>query len=98
MAVAVARRFCGKKTFMAHQLAEGVAFQVARSDWESIIDCFVFGMAVGYRFVASKYGYARTRAQSAAPSASAPTFAAQGHERQHRGLRRRHVSHGLRCG
>lgn len=41
---------------MAHQLYHGRAFVFARTDWEYVLNTFVFGMAVGYHFVSSDAG------------------------------------------
>ena len=43
-------------TFMSWQLVHGRAFVVARSDWEYFFNTFAFGYAVGYHFIASKFG------------------------------------------
>jgi len=43
-------------SYLQHQLTYGQAFVVARSDWEYFLNTFVFGMAVGYRFVESSTG------------------------------------------
>jgi hypothetical protein len=42
--------------YMEHQLTYGEAFSIARSDWEYVLNTFVFGMAVGYHFTSSASG------------------------------------------
>jgi hypothetical protein len=42
--------------YLAWQTTQGVGFLIARTDWEYVRDCFVFGMAVGYSFIESSTG------------------------------------------
>lgn len=42
--------------YIAWQSVNGIGFEFARTDWEYMINCFVFGMSVGYKFIASPSG------------------------------------------
>jgi len=42
--------------YVTAQLERGVGFVFARTDWEYVLNTFVFGMSVGYNFVASATG------------------------------------------
>eukprot|EP00753_Platysulcus_tardus_P021700 PLAT9093.1.p1 GENE.PLAT9093.1~~PLAT9093.1.p1 ORF type:complete len:506 (-),score=129.46 PLAT9093.1:40-1557(-) len=44
------------KALLAWQMSNGVAFTIARSDWEYVFNTFAFAYAVGYRFVQSETG------------------------------------------
>lgn len=48
--------YSSQPVYLEHQLTYGVAFTIARSDWEYVFNTFVFGMAVGYRFTESAEG------------------------------------------
>jgi hypothetical protein len=48
--------FSNNATYLAWQTVNGVGFQIARSDWEYVLNTFVFAMSVGYRFVQSSTG------------------------------------------
>lgn len=50
------RQYSSQPAYMAHQLYHGRAFVFARTDWEYVLNTFVFGMAVGYHFVSSSSG------------------------------------------
>ena len=48
--------FSSHPLYMAYQQAFGVGFLLARSDWEYVLNTFVFSMSVGYQFVQSAEG------------------------------------------
>ena len=48
--------FSDSPAYIAWQSVHGQGFVFARTDWEYCFDTFVFGMAVGYRFVESAEG------------------------------------------
>ena len=48
--------FSDQPAYIAHQSVFGQGFVFARTDWEYVLNCFVFGMAVGYRFIESAEG------------------------------------------
>jgi len=48
--------FSQQKVFLRWQLVNGRAFVIARTDWEYMLNTFVFGYAIGYHFVESSAG------------------------------------------
>jgi hypothetical protein len=48
--------FSDQPAYIAYQSVYGQGFVFARTDWEYVFNTFVFGMAVGYRFVESAEG------------------------------------------
>ena len=42
--------------YVAHQTTQGVGFLIARTDWEYVLNTFVFAMSIGYRFIDSAEG------------------------------------------
>ena len=42
--------------YIAHQVNSGVGFLIARTDWEYVLNTFVFAMSVGYHFIESTTG------------------------------------------
>jgi len=48
--------FSDQPAYIAYQSVYGQGFVFARTDWEYVFNCFVFGMAVGYRFIESAEG------------------------------------------
>jgi hypothetical protein len=42
--------------YVSYQINYGVGFLIARTDWEYVLNTFVFGMSVGYQFVESSTG------------------------------------------
>jgi hypothetical protein len=48
--------FDASPAYVAYQINYGVGFLIARTDWEYVLNTFVFGMSVGYQFVQSSTG------------------------------------------
>ena len=48
--------FTDAPAYIAYQQTFGTGFLIARSDWEYVLNTFVFSMAIGYRFVDSAEG------------------------------------------
>jgi hypothetical protein len=48
--------FSSHPAYIAWQQTQGVGFLIARTDWEYVINTFVFAMSVGYKFIKSAEG------------------------------------------
>ena len=48
--------FSDEPAYISYQSVYGQGFVFARTDWEYVINTFVFGMSVGYRFIESAEG------------------------------------------
>ena len=48
--------FSDAPAYIAYQSVYGQGFVIARTDWEYMLNCFVFGMSVGYHFIESAEG------------------------------------------
>lgn len=48
--------YSSNANYILHQTTQGIGFLIARTDWEYVLNTFVFSMSIGYRFVADVNG------------------------------------------